>query len=245
LRTSDGSTAAVTRNQIPISNMIKAVLFDLFETLITESGLNPTRASHLGETLGLDDKAFRAEWRTRRPRIVVGQLSFVDALTEISHTLAGSVDAAAIQRISQQRIREKTAAYARIDAEVMTLITDLRRRGLVLAAISNCFPEDAVAWSTCALAPEFRCAVFSFAEGVAKPAPEIYLRAVRRLGVDPATTMFVGDGGDDEVAGAARAGLRAVRSTWFVRNSLNFQSCAAGALELAHCQDVLKLVDEG
>src|SRR6266550_3399719 len=103
--------------------MITAVLFDLFETLITESGFEPTRASHLGETLGLDPAAYRLAWRTRRPRIVLGQLSFADALTEISRTLAGRADAAAIQRISQQRVREKAAAYARIDPDVMTLIT--------------------------------------------------------------------------------------------------------------------------
>jgi putative hydrolase of the HAD superfamily len=225
--------------------MITAVLFDLFETLISESGLQPTRASKLGETLGLDREAFRAEWKTRRPRIVLGQLSFVDALTEISRTLAGRVDVAAIQRVSEQRIREKAAAYARIDADVMTVVTDLRSRGLGLAVISNCFAEDAIGWSTCPLAREFQCSVFSFAEGVAKPTPEIYLRAVHRLGVDPATAVFVGDGGDNEVAGAAHAGLRAFRSTWFVRNSRQFQHSGAGGLELGSCQDVLKLVAAG
>ena len=225
--------------------MITAVLFDLFETLISESGLQPTRASQLGETLGLDHDAFRAEWKTRRPRIVMGQLSFVGALTEISRTLVGRVDAAAIQRAAQQRIREKAVAYNRIDASVMELITDLRSRGIALAVITNCFQEDALAWSTCPLAREFQCTVFSFAEGLAKPNPEIYLRAIRCLGADPATAVFVGDGGDNEIAGATQAGLRAFRSTWFVRNSPRFRSSDASGFELPNCQDVLKLVTAG
>ena len=62
--------------------MIKAVLFDLYETLITESHLAPTRASSLAHALGLERQAYRAEWQARRPRIVVGELSFADALTE-------------------------------------------------------------------------------------------------------------------------------------------------------------------
>lgn len=66
--------------------MIKAVLFDLFETLITESPVQPTPASSLGETLGLQQEAFRVEWKARRPRVVLGQLSFAAALTEISKT---------------------------------------------------------------------------------------------------------------------------------------------------------------
>lgn len=225
--------------------MIKAVLFDLFETLITESPVQPTRASSLGDALGLQEEAFRVEWKARRPRIVLGQLSFADALTEISKTLIGRVDTAAVQRIHQQRIREKAAAYARIDEEVMALISDLRRAGVGLAVISNCFSEDVLAWSTCPLSHEFQCTAFSFAEGVAKPAPEIYLRAVSRLGVEPATAVFIGDGGDDELAGAVHAGLRAYRAVWFVRNWPRFQSSGAGGLELANCQDVLTLVTAG
>jgi HAD superfamily hydrolase (TIGR01509 family) len=225
--------------------MITAVLFDLFETLISESGLEPTRASHLGQTLGLDNEAFRLEWKTRRSRIVLGQLSFVEALTEISQTLTGTVNAAAIQRLAEQRIREKAGAYERIDRDVMELVTDLRSRGLRLAVISNCFQEDAIGWWTCPLAREFQCAVFSFAEGLAKPNPEIYLRAIRCLRVDPAAAVFVGDGGDNEIAGAAQAGLRAFRSTWFVRKPPRFQASDAGGCDLPNCRDVLKLVAAG
>jgi len=36
--------------------MISAVLFDLYETLITESVIRPTRASSLAPTLGLEPK---------------------------------------------------------------------------------------------------------------------------------------------------------------------------------------------
>ena len=86
--------------------MIRTVLFDLFETLITESKVRPTRAGSLGPTLGLDEEAYRAEWKVRRPRIVVGELSFVDALIEISQALGGSVNLATIQRIRQRRVEE-------------------------------------------------------------------------------------------------------------------------------------------
>ena len=102
--------------------MIRAVLFDLFETLITESQAPPTRASLLGETLGLNGEAFRAEWKARRPRVVLGQLSFGEALTQISSTLAGRVDTAAVERACEQRTREKATVFAAIDKDVSTLI---------------------------------------------------------------------------------------------------------------------------
>src|SRR5688572_23000527 len=100
--------------------MIQTVIFDLFETLITESHAAPTRASSLGPVLGLEPRAYRAEWKARRPRIIVGELSFADALTEISRTLIGTVDAAVVQEICQQRVREKTDAFARTHDQVTT-----------------------------------------------------------------------------------------------------------------------------
>jgi putative hydrolase of the HAD superfamily len=50
----------------------------------------------------------------------------------------------------------------------------------------------------------------SAVEGVEKPAPEIFLRAVRRLGGHPAEALHVGDLEDLDVAGARAAGLAAV-----------------------------------
>jgi putative hydrolase of the HAD superfamily len=221
--------------------MIKAVLFDLFETLISESHLRPTRASSLADALGLEQQAYRAEWRARRPRIVVGELSFADALAEISQTLAGTVDVAVVLGIRQQRLREKAEAYARTDDQVLALVTELARREVRLGVISNGFKEDVLPWAHCSLAPAFQCAAFSCDEGVAKPHPEIYLRAVHRLGVQPETAVYIGDGGDDELAGAAHAGLRACRAAWFAGNSPQNLPWP----ELNRCGDVLRLVSAG
>jgi HAD superfamily hydrolase (TIGR01509 family) len=221
--------------------MINAVLFDLFETLITESAVRPTRASSLARALGLENEAYRREWKARRPRIVVGELSFADALTEVSQTLVGRVDGVAVQRICEQRIREKAAAYARLDDQVSTLISGLVRRGVVLGVVSNGFREDVLPWSDCSLAPAFAYTAFSCEEGVAKPAPEIYLRAVRRLGVQPETTVYIGDGADNELTGAEQVGLRACRAVWFVPNA----SQTVAWPELETCEDVLRLVAAG
>ena len=221
--------------------MINAVLFDLYETLITESHLRPTRASSLGPVLRLEREAYRKAWKARRPRVVVGKLSFAEALTEVSEALAGVADTAAIQTICQQRIREKEAAFAGADDQVTTLITELARRGVRLGVISNGFTEDVVPWPESALAPAFHCTVFSCEEGVAKPDPEIYLRAVSRLGTRPENTVYIGDGGDNELAGAEAAGLRACRAAWFAGRS----PVPLPWPELARCDDVLDLVTAG
>jgi putative hydrolase of the HAD superfamily len=45
-------------------------------------------------------------------------------------------------------------------------------------------------------------------EGVRKPDAEIFHRALGRLGVSPSDAWFVGDNPEDDIAGAAAAGLR-------------------------------------
>jgi putative hydrolase of the HAD superfamily len=220
--------------------MIAAVLFDLYETLVTESALQPTRASSLASTLGVEEKAYRAEWKKRRPRIVRGDLSFVDALAEISQSLTGRVDVATIQRIRGDRIREKAAAYAQIDETVRTLVAGLSGRGIRLAVISNGFDEDIVGWSDCSLAPSVQCTVFSCVEHVAKPDPEIYLRALHRLGATPSAAVYIGDGADDELSGAEIAGIRPGRAAWYVREAAPQSTWP----ELTNEEEVLRFIAE-
>ncbi len=221
--------------------MITTVLFDLYETLVTESAIRPTRASSLADALGLEENAYRAEWRKRRPRIVRGEISFADALAEISRFLIGRVDVAKIHRIRQERIREKAAVYAQIDKDVDALVAMLAGQSINLAVISNGFQEDVVGWSRCSLAPRFHCTVFSCEEHVTKPDPEIYLRAVHRLDAKPAATVYIGDGAEDELVGAERAGLRPGRASWYVRNAPQKGTWP----ELTNCEDVLKFVEAG
>jgi putative hydrolase of the HAD superfamily len=195
---------------------IRAVLFDLYETLVTERGLPIPRASALGGTLGVDGGAFRVAWRECRPLIVRGRLTFGDALTDIGAHLGVAIDSGLVRRVCRERVQAKRLVLQRIHPDVLAVIGNLRSRNIRLGVVSNCFPEDVEAWPGCALAPQFTTAVFSFTVGMAKPEPEIYVEAVRRLGVEPEAALFVGDGADEELTGARRAGLRAARAAWFV-----------------------------
>jgi FMN phosphatase YigB (HAD superfamily) len=162
--------------------MVRAVLFDLFETLITEADARPTRASSLGPQLGCDPEAFRAEWRARRHEVVVGRSSLHDVLSGIATRLGRQPEDATLRGICHDRSRAKPNLFERIEPEVESMISRLRGRGLRLGVVSNCFSEDVGAWAGCPLAPQIHCTVWSFEVGLAKPNPGIYLEATRRLG---------------------------------------------------------------
>lgn len=219
--------------------MVRAILFDLFETLITESRTRPAGAASLGSELGCEREAFRAQWRAYRPNVSVGRLSLSQALAEIATRLGRQPEEATLQRVCEDRIRAKAAPFEEIEPEVLSVIGHLRSRGLRLGVVSNCFAEDVVAWPQCPLAPHFDGTVFSFEVGLAKPDPEIYLEATRRLHVEVADTWFVGDGAHEELSGAERAGLRPFRALWFLRRWPHFREEPCSALSLARIDDLL------
>ncbi len=221
--------------------MGKAILFDLFETLITESGETPRRASSLGFDLGIDPDVFRVEWKARRQAIILGQLSFSEALAQISAVVGRPVENLSFERLCQERIHAKTLAFGRIEPQILTTVRELRNKRIRLGVISNCFAEDVKAWPTCALSPEFDCTLFSFQIHLSKPDPEIYKEACRRLGVDPAATVFISDR-IDELVGAERTGIHTFQALWFLRRWSNFREDRLYVRRLSNVEDLLSQV---
>jgi len=203
--------------------VVEGVLFDLFETLITESETRPPGASSLGPRLGLEPVPFREQWKLRRAAVTLGRLSFVQALAEIGVALGSPVDAQQLEALRRERVSSKAAPLKRTEASILRLLDELRMRGKRIGVVSNCFAEDVATWSESLLARRVHCAVFSFDMGLAKPDPEIYKEASRRLGIRPEDTVFIGDGADNELAGATQVGLRAFKALWFLGRWPHFQ----------------------
>jgi putative hydrolase of the HAD superfamily len=196
--------------------MIQAVLFDLFETLVTESAASMRRASSLAAELGVSEDAYRRHWRSRRPDIVLGRCSFRDALAQIVGTLGGTRDEQLLEHLRAERVKQKATVLRMVETDVLAAIDALRGRGVKLAMVTNSFAEDVAGWDGSPLRSLFDVKLCSYAAGLAKPNREIYLLACRELHVPPHRALFIGDGGDDELDGARSAGLQTCRALWFL-----------------------------
>ncbi|WP_276574813.1 HAD-IA family hydrolase [Paenibacillus allorhizoplanae] len=98
----------------------------------------------------------------------------------------------------------------------MDMLDQIRALGLKICLISNCTPEEISAWDSCAISKYFDDVIFSFAVKTAKPNSSIYHLACKRMGVSPTESLFVGDGGSNELEGTASIGMRAYHATWFI-----------------------------
>jgi putative hydrolase of the HAD superfamily len=94
--------------------------------------------------------------------------------------------------------------------DVRPTLTGIRSRGLRVAVVSN-FDDRLLGLITgLGLGALVDAVVPSSLAGAAKPDPEIFGVALRRLGVSPDAAVHVGDGPTADVEGARSAGMRAV-----------------------------------
>jgi putative hydrolase of the HAD superfamily len=184
---------------------VRAVIFDLWDTLVLWSpdghGEQLARAAaHVGvETEDLR----RAFERTHRERSV-GPL--LDNIRAVLGDL--EVDVAHAEAVATMR-REHTRSVLVPRAGAIETLEELRRRNLRLGLISVCSSDVEDVWEESPLARHLDDVVLSCTVGLRKPDPEIYLLACERLGVEPGECLFMGDGANDELAGAERVGMRA------------------------------------
>ncbi len=191
---------------------LKAVVFDLFGTLIDNWPFERLEATHsrLAELLQVPVEEFTRLWRETWDERNRGKIATCeDNLRLICHALNSSPSRERISQACRFRLQVTRESFAPRPDAAATL-TALRERGLKLGMISDCSWETPVVWEGSALAPLFDVAVFSVKEGVKKPDPRIYLLTCERLGVQPQECLYVGDGGSRELTGAAAVGMRPV-----------------------------------
>jgi HAD superfamily hydrolase (TIGR01509 family) len=195
--------------------LFEAVLFDWNNTLVQftwdddllvaghRAGLAAARSAH-------DPAAF-----TDRYREVVLERATPD---DDYGTLLRELGVDDVERFVDAEHEVWRPAHA-VLGSAQALLDSLRGRGLKTGLVANSWPEPArllrADVEAYGLAEQLDVIVFSEEVGVRKPQPEIFLHALRKIGVEPEDALFVGDRLDTDVQGAARVGMTTVQALWF------------------------------
>ena len=181
---------------------LRAVIFDLWDTLVDWPAEDwQLIKGKLADRMGIDPEPFDDLWNATYWR---RQTSPIRTAFEAMGAEPEAVEELVALRAAFTRagLRPRTGAVA-------TLRT-LRERGFRLGLISVCSEEVPLLWEETEFAGLFDSTVFSATCGLRKPDAEIYLLACKELEIEPHEALFVGDGANDELAGAERVGMRAV-----------------------------------
>jgi HAD superfamily hydrolase (TIGR01549 family) len=190
--------------------VIEAVLFDWNNTLVQFSWDDDLVALAHQAALGRVDPDFTAAWR----QAVLGDAPkrpYAEILREL-----GVEDPDAFIDAEHDVWRPAHAVLGSAQA----LLESLRGRGIKTGIVANSWPDPGRVLrrdvESFGLAPLLDLVVCSDDVGVSKPDPEIFLHALRTIGVGPEAAMYVGDGLLNDVQGAGQVGMTTVQALWFV-----------------------------
>ncbi len=202
--------------------MIKAVFFDLYQTLV---GYNPPR-EEIGARVLRDFGIEIKPEELSRPMTVADEYFITENARSPIRQRSPEDRAAAFTRYQALMLKEagvksspkliatiidkwRNSSFKLVLFDDVTpVLVSLKQRGLVLGLISNVDSDITPILKDLGLAPLMDVVATSLDTGHTKPQPEIFREAVTRAGVKAGEALFVGDQYQIDVLGAEKAGLK-------------------------------------
>jgi len=194
-----------------IHHTFKAVIFDMGQTIVhpdypfllqlaTDFGVETT-LDEVAKGMALArEKFMRGDREDNWKEFFTFWLSYVGANPSDFPPM--------LKRIHERHQREHLWNW--VEPTASQAFTELKSDGLRLAVVSNADGTVAAMLRKFKLDSFFECVVDSHIVGVEKPAPEIFMIALRQLELLPEHCVYVGDNYDKDVVGARNAGLQPV-----------------------------------
>lgn len=223
--------------------MTRAVIFDMFETLITHYHSPLYFGKQMAEDARIPEDKFRSLWSPTEYTRTIGKLTLEEVLETIlkeCHCYTETL----LKEIVEKRIAAKEECFRHLHSEIIPMLLALKKKGFLIGLISNCFSEEAEVIRRSELFPYFDAVYLSYEQGIQKPEVEIFQRCMDSLFVKAEECIYVGDGGSNELEAAGKLGMRAVQATWYLQEGTTQPSKRKqNFLQMEKPLDVLKFVD--
>lgn len=220
----------------------KAVIFDLFETLITEWGHKKYTKNEMCSDLGLEREKFDIYWNEKEEDRYSGKISFADSILYVCEKCGKHIDDSVLSKITDKRIKTKSLCFEYVSPDVYRLLNHLKTMGLRLAIVSNCSSEEVKVIRQSKIYQYFDQVILSYEVKMQKPDVRIYKASADLLGVTVDECIFVGDGGSNELAGAKLAGMEAIQAKWYTNQHKHTRDSMDGFLIAEQPLDVLQYI---
>jgi HAD superfamily hydrolase (TIGR01549 family) len=191
---------------------IKGVLFDLMDTLAKlEKGIYQKTQERFANLMGVSTDRFQLAWTHSREDASTGIFeSTEDRLGAVIRELGANVSETDLARMAEE-MEMMWQNHVRLFRESKPLLKELRTRGIKSAIVSNGPVAMNSLRESLGLNQYVDAFVLSCQVVAKKPDRAIYEEALKRLKLDAAQCIFVGDGNDRELDGARDVGLFTVK----------------------------------
>lgn len=220
----------------------KAVIFDLFETLITEWGHKKYTRNELCSDLGIEREKFDIYWNEKGKDRYIGKISFIDSILYVCEKYGKHIDDSTLSVITDKRIETKSKCFEYVNPDVFKLLSNLKTMGLKLAIISNCSSEEVKVIKQSKIYKYFDHVILSYEIKMQKPDSRIYKETANLLGLSANECIFVGDGGSNELEGAKMVGMKAIQAKWYTNQHPHKRESIYGFLVAEEPLDILQYI---
>lgn len=196
--------------------MVKAVIFDMYETLITHYESPLYFGTQMAHDAGIEEEIFLETWHSSEEDRTLGKITFEEILERVLKE-NDSYSEELMDYIVEKRLHCKEEAFEHLHTEIIPMLRLLKEKGILIGLISNCFSEEAVVIKKSILYPYFDAVCLSYDEGMKKPDKAIFERCLKKLNVKSEECLYVGDGGSSELEAAQSVGMKAVQAVWYLK----------------------------
>jgi putative hydrolase of the HAD superfamily len=226
---------------------IKAIIFDLFGTLIDSFSVQKYKQvlSEMASSLSLPEEPFYELWHNSFNQRALGTFKTLEeSFKFISNKLDIPLDTDGIEHAIKIRLKYTQEALNPRDDAIPTL-KQLKMKGYNVGLITDCTFEVPQIWSNTLFAPYFDSVIFSCVVGMKKPNPKIYRLACKELHLKPKNCIYVGDGSSQELTGALRVGMFPIliRSP-HEKNSVRFDEEIWEGPRISYLREVLNYIEK-
>ncbi|MBQ8231438.1 MAG: HAD family hydrolase [Lachnospiraceae bacterium] len=223
--------------------MVRAVIFDMFETLITHYNSPLYFGAQMAKDAGIPEEKFQALWRPTEHDRAIGKLTLEEALEQILKENQ-CYSEKLLKQLTAKRIAAKEECFRHLHQEIVPMLSEIKEKGFLVGLISNCFSEEADVIRRSVLFPYFDAVYLSYEQGVQKPDEEIFRRCMDGLTVKAEECVYVGDGGSSELETTGKLGMKAVQAVWYLKEGTTQPTGRKqGFVQIEKPLDVLKYLD--
>jgi len=203
--------------------MIKAVIFDMFETLVTHYESPLYMARQIASDIGITEAKLREIWNTTDADRTLGKKTLEEVIEEVLRVI-DCYSAELFEKIISKRKASKVECLNHLHPQIIPMLTKLKERNVKVGLITNCYYEERDVIRASVLFDFFDAVCMSCELGIQKPEVEIFQKCVNDLSVVPEECLYVGDGGSFELEAARDLGMHTLQAAWYLKDGVNQQS---------------------
>ena len=197
--------------------MIKAVIFDMFETLVTLFTGSVYMGREIAAEIGLSEPKFREIWDTTDEARTLGKRTLESVIEEVL-TVNNCYSEELFERIITKRKRMIRESFEHIHPEIIPLFKWFKEQNIKIGLITNCFFEERDIIKDSVFFEYFDVMCMSCELGIKKPDIRIFQKCMKDLGLEPAECLYVGDGGSLELETAKSVGMHPLQAAWYLKD---------------------------